>query len=44
MSGEMADQGKDPRGGPDIGIVRTILDLTPGRRGEKWYPKLGYTQ
>lgn len=42
MTGAMADEGKDPRGGPDIGAVWTILDLTPEGRGEGWYPKLDY--
>ena len=42
MTGEMADKGKDPRGGPDIGVVWGVLDLTPGGRGEQWYPKLSY--
>ena len=42
MTGEMADAGKDPRGGPDFAVVWSILDLTPGGRGDKWYPKLTY--
>lgn len=42
MTGAMADKGKDPRGGPDIGVVWPILDLTPEGRGEKWYPKRSY--
>ena len=42
MSGEMADPGKDPRGGPDFGTVWTALDLTPEGRGTGWYPKLSY--
>lgn len=42
MTGEMADEGKDPRGGPDIGVVWPVLDLTPGGRGTDWYPKLDY--
>lgn len=42
MSGEMADDGKDPRGGPDIAPLWTVLDLTPEGRGETWYPKLAY--
>ncbi|MES2290423.1 MAG: DUF899 family protein [Pseudomonadota bacterium] len=42
MTGEMADKGKDPRGGPDIGTVWPILDLTPEGRGTGWYPKLDY--
>ena len=40
MSGEMADPGQDPRGGPDIDPLWLMLDLTPEGRGEKWYPKL----
>ncbi|CAM3102180.1 DUF899 domain-containing protein [Sphingomonas antarctica] len=42
MTGEMADEGKDPRGGPDLSPLWTVLDLTPQGRGDKWYPKLAY--
>ncbi|MCG7509371.1 DUF899 family protein [Mesorhizobium retamae] len=42
MTGEMADAGKDPRGGPDFAPLWLALDLTPEGRGEKWYPKLEY--
>lgn len=42
MTGEMADEGKDPRGGPDFAPLWTALDLTPDGRGAKWYPKLEY--
>lgn len=42
MTGEMADAGKDPRGGPDFAPLWAILDLTPEGRGDKWYPKLTY--
>ncbi|MBA3896971.1 MAG: DUF899 family protein [Sphingomonadaceae bacterium] len=42
MTGEMADNGKDPRGGPDLSPLWTALDLTPEGRGDKWYPKLDY--
>ena len=42
MTGEMADEGKDPRGGPDPATLWPILDLTPEGRGEGWYPKLSY--
>jgi predicted dithiol-disulfide oxidoreductase (DUF899 family) len=42
MTKEMAEEGKDPRGGPDLGTVWTILDLTPEGRGTDWYPKLSY--
>jgi len=42
MTGEMADEGKDPRGGPDIAALWPILDLTPAGRGDDWYPKLSY--
>lgn len=42
MTSEMADAGKDPRGGPDLAPVWPMLDLTPNGRGEKWYPKLSY--
>lgn len=42
MTGDMAEEGKDPRGGPDPAILWPILDLTPEGRGEGWYPKLSY--
>lgn len=42
MTGEMADKGKDPRGGPDIAALWSILDLTPEGRSKDWYPKLTY--
>lgn len=42
MSKEMADPGQDPRDAPDIGVLWTILDLTPEGRGTDWYPKLYY--
>lgn len=42
MTGEMADEGKDPRGGPDFAPLWTVLDLTPEGRGDTWYPKLEY--
>ncbi len=42
MTGKMADDGKDPRGGPDPSPLWTVLDLTPEGRGDKWYPKLSY--
>jgi predicted dithiol-disulfide oxidoreductase (DUF899 family) len=42
MTGEMADKGKDPRGGPDFAPLWTVLDLTPGGRGDRWYPQLEY--
>ena len=42
MTKEMAEPGKDPRGGPDIGSVWTILDLTTEGRGTDCYPKLSY--
>ena len=41
-SGEMADPGQDPRGGPDPAPLWTLLDLTPEGRGTDWYPKLEY--
>ncbi len=43
MTGEMADKGKDPRGGPDLAPLWTVLDMTPEGRGEDWYPKLSYS-
>jgi predicted dithiol-disulfide oxidoreductase (DUF899 family) len=42
MSGEMADPGQDPRGGPDLDPLWLMLDLTPDGRGTDWYPKLDY--
>ncbi|WP_407925202.1 DUF899 family protein [Glacieibacterium frigidum] len=42
MTGEMADPGHDPRGGPDFAPLWTVLDLTPGGRPDGWYPKLEY--
>ena len=42
MTGDMADPGQDPRDAPDIAPLWSILDLTPGGRGEDWYPKLSY--
>jgi predicted dithiol-disulfide oxidoreductase (DUF899 family) len=42
MNGEMADPGQDPRGGPDLDPLWTILDLIPAGRGNTWYPKLEY--
>lgn len=42
MTGEMADAGKDPRGGPDLATLWPVLDLTPGGRPDSWYPKLDY--
>ena len=38
MTGEMADPGKDPRGGSDFSPIWTDLALTPDGRGDKWYP------
>ncbi|MET0369746.1 MAG: DUF899 family protein [Sphingobium sp.] len=42
MQREMADPGQDPRDGPDIAALWTVLDLTPDGRGTDWYPKLRY--
>ena len=42
MTSKMADEGKDPRGGPDFAPLWTALDLTPEGRGDTWYPKLEY--
>ena len=42
MTGQMADKGKDPRGGPDFSPLWNALDLTPAGRGTGWYPKLYY--
>jgi predicted dithiol-disulfide oxidoreductase (DUF899 family) len=39
---EMADPGQDPRDVSDIATLWSVLDLTPGGRGEDWYPKLKY--
>ena len=43
-SGETADPGEDAHGAPDPTPPRTILDLTPDRRGTDWYPKLDYAR
>ncbi len=42
MTKEMADPGQDPRDSPDLGVLWSVLDLTPEGRGENWYPKLQY--
>lgn len=42
MTQEMADPGQDPRDAPDLAVLWSILDLTPGGRGTDWYPKLRY--
>ncbi|MDO9336498.1 MAG: DUF899 family protein [Caulobacter sp.] len=42
MSKEMADPGQDPRDAPDLGVLWSVLDLTPDGRGADWYPKLSY--
>jgi predicted dithiol-disulfide oxidoreductase (DUF899 family) len=42
MTQEMADPGQDPRDAPDLGVLWSVLDLTPGGRGTDWYPKLRY--
>ena len=41
MSDEMCDPGQDPRGAPDLDPLWTVLDTTPGGRGD-WYPRLDY--
>ncbi len=40
--GGTQDPGQDPRGAPDPTPLWNLLDLTPGGRGEDWYPKLSY--
>lgn len=42
MSMAMADPGQDPRDYPDLGVLWSVLDLTPEGRGTDWYPKLRY--
>jgi predicted dithiol-disulfide oxidoreductase (DUF899 family) len=42
MTGDAADPGQDPRGAPDLSPLWNFLDMTPGGRGEDWYPKLDY--
>jgi predicted dithiol-disulfide oxidoreductase (DUF899 family) len=42
MSKDMADPGQDPRDAPDLGVLWSVLDLTPAGRGTDWYPKLRY--
>jgi len=39
---EMADPGEDPRGAVDLSPLWNVLDLTPGGRDAKWYPRLSY--
>jgi predicted dithiol-disulfide oxidoreductase (DUF899 family) len=41
MGGGMSDPGQDPRGAPDLDPLWSLLDTTPGGRGD-WYPKLNY--
>ena len=36
------DPGQDPRHVDTIWPLWNLLDLTPGGRGEGWYPKLSY--
>lgn len=40
--GGTEDPGQDARGAPDPTPLWNILDLTPGGRGQDWYPKLDY--
>jgi len=42
MGPEMADPGQDARDAPDLGVLWSVLDLTPQGRGTDWYPKLQY--
>lgn len=42
MGPASADPGQDPRGAPDVMPIWTVLDMTPGGRGQDWYPKLSY--
>jgi len=42
MTREMADPGQDPRDAPDLGVLWSVLDLTPAGRGTDWYPRLNY--
>lgn len=42
MTQDMAEPGKDPRGGVDLAPMWNVLDLTPEGRGTDWYPKLAY--
>jgi predicted dithiol-disulfide oxidoreductase (DUF899 family) len=42
MTGDMVDEGKDPRGGVDLAPMWNVLDMTPEGRGTDWYPKLSY--
>lgn len=39
---EIADPGEDARLSPDLGVLWTVLDLTPEGRGKDWYPRLSY--
>ncbi len=42
MDASTADPAQDPRGAPDVAPLWTLLDMTPGGRGDKWYPQLEY--
>jgi len=42
MTPAMADPGQDARQAPDVASLWSILDFTPGGRGESGYPKLSY--
>jgi predicted dithiol-disulfide oxidoreductase (DUF899 family) len=39
---ESADPGKDPTTEPDLMVLWSVLDLTPGGRGTDWYPSITY--
>jgi len=42
MGMDMGDPGQDARESPDLGVLWSVLDLTPEGRGKDWYPKLRY--
>ena len=42
MGPQTSDPGQDPHGAPDPMPLWTLLDLTPGGRGQDWYPRLEY--
>ena len=42
MNGASAEPDLDPRGGPDLMPIWTVLDLPPEGRGTDWCPKLKY--
>ena len=42
MGAASADPGQEPRGGPDLLPLRTILEMRPEGCGRDWYASLCY--